>query len=342
MTLPSLSVVIPNYNHGRFIREALTAVLEQSVPPREVVVVDDASTDDSREVVAALAERHPSVRLLHHERNQGPVAALQHGLEICTGDYVTFFAADDKALPGYFERSLRLLARHPSAGLCSALVRLMAETGEDLGPFHSARISETECFVPPQRFLETYELWGNWIVTYSVIYRRAAVLELGGLDARLDPVSDALLCLTLPARHGACFIPEPLVMWRKLDTSYAMSAVHDPLNAISWIEALCARLRGPRFADLFPSSFLTDLKRQGLTISLYEHARLHPERLDNLEVLLSHMPEPDLLDTVLKVALHAGPAVAHAILKAYIFLHQKPADRRRIAIGKIMGVLRGT
>ncbi|OGS36228.1 MAG: hypothetical protein A2506_10580 [Elusimicrobia bacterium RIFOXYD12_FULL_66_9] len=331
---------MPNYNHARFIREALEAALAQSVPAREVIVVDDASTDDSREIVAGLAARHPSVRLLEQKRNQGVVAAMQRGLEACSGDYVAFFAADDQVLPGHFERSLSLLARHPGAGLCSTLARLIGEKGEDLGPYHTPRISETECFVPPERFLETYERWGSWIVTYSAVFRRSAVLEIGGFDAGLGPTADGLLNLVLPARHGACFIPEPLVLWRKLDTGYAMSSVSDPRRAISVIEALDARLREPRFSGLFSPSLLTGLKRHALALSLYEHARVHPDGLDDLAILLAHMPEPDLLDAAMKTALRAGPAAAHAVLKLYLFLRQKPADRLRIAAAKISGASR--
>src|SRR5262249_1546333 len=117
MPLGTLSVIMPNYNHARLIPRALTAVLEQSHRPTEVIVLDDGSTDNSMEVIESFAQRDALVRLIRHERNQGIMAAIARGFEVSRGDYVFFPAADDYILPGHFEKSLRMLAEHPEAGL---------------------------------------------------------------------------------------------------------------------------------------------------------------------------------------------------------------------------------
>ena len=76
---PTLSVVLPNYNHGDVIARALEALLHQERRPDEIVVVDDASTDDSRDVIARFAARSASIRVLVNEQNQGVIAALIRG-----------------------------------------------------------------------------------------------------------------------------------------------------------------------------------------------------------------------------------------------------------------------
>src|SRR4051812_21669960 len=120
MSRSSLSVVMPNYNHSHYIGEALEAILGQTFRPMEVIVVDDASTDNSVEVIEQFVRRDSAVRLLRNEQNSGPVPTVNLGLKQASGDYVYTMAADDKILPTFFEKSMNLLAQYPQAGLCSA------------------------------------------------------------------------------------------------------------------------------------------------------------------------------------------------------------------------------
>src|SRR4029453_6103684 len=93
---PRMSVVIPNYNHGHLIEEALLAISGQTMPPAEVVVCDDGSTDDSLARLQALAARMPWLRIHPHGDNRGVNAACNSGLGLVGGDFVLFSAADDR------------------------------------------------------------------------------------------------------------------------------------------------------------------------------------------------------------------------------------------------------
>src|SRR5215472_17277837 len=96
---PSISVVLPNFNHGRSVGMALQALLAQSTAPREIIVVDDASTDDGPAVVRQIAVAHPCIRLVVIATNQGVIRALKRGLEFASGDYIYLAAADDWTMP---------------------------------------------------------------------------------------------------------------------------------------------------------------------------------------------------------------------------------------------------
>lgn len=85
---PTLSVVLPNYNHGNVIARALEALLTQERTADEIVVVDDGSTDDSRDVIARFAAKAASIRVLLNAQNQGVIPALIRGLEAASGRYV--------------------------------------------------------------------------------------------------------------------------------------------------------------------------------------------------------------------------------------------------------------
>ncbi|MGH6648080.1 glycosyltransferase family 2 protein [Aquabacterium sp.] len=92
-----VSVVVTNYNYGHFLAEALDSVLSQQPPPFEVIVVDDASTDDSREVLARYAGQ---VQVLWQASNEGQISAYNLGFAATRGDIVIFLDADDRLKPG--------------------------------------------------------------------------------------------------------------------------------------------------------------------------------------------------------------------------------------------------
>ncbi len=121
MERPRLSVIMPNYNHGSYITEALEAVVRQSFTPFEFIICDDGSTDNSVEIIQEFADRYPFIRFVKNEKNLGALTTSGRLFELAKGDYIYPAAADDKILPGFFEKSMRLLVEYPQAAICSTL-----------------------------------------------------------------------------------------------------------------------------------------------------------------------------------------------------------------------------
>src|ERR1700730_1571088 len=115
-----LSVVLPNFNHGVHLDRSLGALLAQERAPDEIIVIDDASTDDSLTILARYASAWPSVKILANALNQGALASLQQGLEAARGRYVYFAAADDWVMPGFFALGIEMLVANPQRGLFCA------------------------------------------------------------------------------------------------------------------------------------------------------------------------------------------------------------------------------
>lgn len=97
--LPCVSVIVVNYNYGRFLDQVVGSVFGQTYPNVECIVVDNASTDESRDVLPALEARYPQLRIVRRATNDGQTAASLDGLEIARGAYVIFMDADDLLLP---------------------------------------------------------------------------------------------------------------------------------------------------------------------------------------------------------------------------------------------------
>lgn len=316
----TISVVVPNYNHACYLPDSLGAIVEQSLPPKEVIVVDDGSTDDSVGVIETFVRRYPFVRLLRNRTNKGVNFCLRRGLEEASGDYIIFPGADDKILPGLFEKSLALLAEYPQAGICSALALLLGQDGKNLGPYRTAIISKKACFVPPERYLAVYKKYDNWLLTYPAVYKRSAVLEAGGHRADMGAMADAAMIFSIALKHGACFIPEPLAMWRRVPGGYAYETGQDPLQSIKLLDYVAAHAIRP--GNPIAEEFLRLWKRRVALMMVNHLIRETPCRDRDVAEVGRHLPAPNLLDRLIFAGTGLYPKIGWWPIKLYLFYNQ--------------------
>jgi glycosyltransferase involved in cell wall biosynthesis len=125
--MTSISVIVPTYNYGRYIAEAIASIAAQTLQPTEIIVIDDGSKDDTRAVVESL--NHPKLRYVY-QNNAGVSAARNTALEQATGDFIAFLDADDRWRPPMLEQQAALLASDPRMVFCfTNFVRFDHTTG---------------------------------------------------------------------------------------------------------------------------------------------------------------------------------------------------------------------
>ncbi|HKS27229.1 MAG TPA: glycosyltransferase [Pyrinomonadaceae bacterium] len=164
---PLVSVIIPCYNQGHYLSEAIESVLNQSYPHFEIIVVDDGSTDNTGDV----ARGYKEVKLLSQENQGRPAVGRNRGLRESSGRYVVFLDADDHLLPDALEIGVRLLEAHPEYAFVSGHCRAMGPEGEPLP------VKQLPC-VEKEHYLAL--LRQNYIWTPGVVMFRRAVLESAG------------------------------------------------------------------------------------------------------------------------------------------------------------------
>jgi hypothetical protein len=221
---PVLSVVMPNYNHGAVLPKAVEAFLNQDVPV-EILIVDDASTDNSVDIVRSLCAGHPQVKLIEREQNEGPNVAVNHGLTLARGEFVTFAAADDVVSRSFAAQSIALLKENPESALCFADHSLVFD--RETGRHESVSLAlapRPTCFAPKEieNMLRSVHFS---IPSNSVVYRREAVQAAGGFRSDLLWHSDWLAIRVLCFRHGACYIPEAIAHFFVDDAGYGNRGV---------------------------------------------------------------------------------------------------------------------
>jgi glycosyltransferase involved in cell wall biosynthesis len=208
-----VSVIIPCYNQAHFLREAIESALAQTCSQREVLVVDDGSTDNIAEVIAG----YPAVRYIRQE-NLGVSAARNKGWKQSRGEYLVFLDADDRLLSEALEIGINSLRQHPDCAFAAGCCRLIAADGSliDDAPKHS--------HVSREHYLEM--LRGNYRIWCpgSVIYRRTAFDITSGFNSSLGPAADYDLYLRI-SRDSPIFCHNHLVADYRLHRS-SMSADH--------------------------------------------------------------------------------------------------------------------
>lgn len=123
---PLVSVIIDNYNYGRFLKDAIESVLNQTYPNVELIVVDDGSTDHSQEVIAQYSDRVTPIL----KENGGQASAFNAGFDASHGEIICFLDADDIMLPSRVAAAVQILLDHPEAKWCYHQLGLMDEQGK--------------------------------------------------------------------------------------------------------------------------------------------------------------------------------------------------------------------
>lgn len=188
-----VTITIPCYNHGTFLGRAVESVLRQSHADLDVLVVDDASTDDSFAVARGF-DSDSRVRCLRNESNLGLAANWNRCLELARGPLVMVMASDDSLDPDYLVRVSQIFTQHPDLGLVHAPVRQI-----------DARGAVTGSGAPrPPRLLAAGDeavsaLIEDGISTVTTVLRRACYEELGGYDVAVKDGPDVELCARIAA-----------------------------------------------------------------------------------------------------------------------------------------------
>ncbi len=201
MTGPSITVVVPVHNSERFVSEALSAILSQSYPPDEVIVVDDGSTDGT---AAALAPFRRRIRFVRQSRRGHP-AAYNTGFALARGDYVARCDADDVWEPDKLERQWAALREHPQIDIAAGAAWIFGREARMFAQPAGDGVLERRAFVD-QLFRS------NGLCASSTLIRRS-------LFERIGPFADRLACEDYEfwlraARAGAVFYYDPTVVVR--------------------------------------------------------------------------------------------------------------------------------
>lgn len=240
MERSDLTVIVVGYNHAPYVIECIESIRKQSVAPDAVIVVDDASTDASREVIEAYARKHENLfEFYPNSRNLGLTPTLNAALTKVTTTYVTYIAADDVMLQGRIEEQISVMrSTHAELSYSDATV-IDAGSGQ---LFESSRVEFPWPEEPSRSHSVLEQLFeANWIPAASIVMRTDSLRQLGGYDASIFFEDFELLTRAAAAGWRFAYLDRPLVAVRRLDTS--LGAIGFAGQSPRFIVAMDAALR---------------------------------------------------------------------------------------------------
>ena len=205
--MPKVSVIIPTYNRGNFLAENIRSVGAQTYRDFEIIVIDDGSTDNTSEIVAGLPVRY------FRQDNRGVSAALNKGIEMAQGQYITFLGSDDLLVSDALEKEVQILDSNPEVGFSFGQAYLMDENGHIYGLMKCT-------FLNSSTIIDGKDLIREMLSTFrvpvsSAMVRRCCLDKVGWFDEEIRNIAEDLhLTVRLAKRYTVAYIAEPLVKYR--------------------------------------------------------------------------------------------------------------------------------
>ncbi len=229
---PLVSVIIPTYNRARLLPAAIQSVLEQGYPNTEIILVDDGSTDNTKEVLLQFGNK---INVVNQE-NRGAASARNNGVRSSKGDIVAFLDSDDLWLPTKLERQVTLLEKSDKTIPCCLCNIELAYSGGRIGSsFDLSLISPS---IEEGLWLNVLEVLATRFILFnqSVAIRREALEKVGGYDENFLFMEDYDLALRLALIGPWAFIRQPLVIWNEgTSGSLTKQANNDQLSLFKTI-----------------------------------------------------------------------------------------------------------
>jgi len=201
---PAVTVLMAVRDGERHLRPALESILRQTFDDFEFLIVDDASADATREVIASYGD--PRVRLVANSEHLGLTESLNRGIALARGRYLARMDADDLSDPERLERQVAFLDAHPECALVATWARKIDASGAQVGVAHTPLTSDAI-----RRLLRR----GNCITHGTVMIRNQAIRSVGGYDPSMERAQDYDLWLRLSEQFDLGTLPEYLYSWRE-------------------------------------------------------------------------------------------------------------------------------
>lgn len=211
---PSICVIIPCYNDAEYVAGAIESVLDQSIVPDEVVIVNDGSDDASHDVISQYTT-YSQVDVVSHSKNEGLPAARNTGINVTNSELIALLDADDRWVSDKIEKQLSVFENNPNVALQYSDYYLIDENGEQICVRRTRDI-------PDENFLrDSFTGHAAGILPSTVVMRRGPLNDVGTFDEELLLAQELDMWMRLGAKYPTYRVAEPLVKRTQRSNSLA-------------------------------------------------------------------------------------------------------------------------
>jgi hypothetical protein len=272
---PLVSVVVPSYNHAKYISKAVDSILSQDFTDFELLISDDVSPDNSWDVISGFDD--PRIRTFKQEKNLGPVGNLVFLIEQSRGKYIALLNSDDAWYPSKLSKQVSILEAQPQLGACFTWADLVDKDGREVS---GSEAIWSDVFRQPNRnqgeWLRHFFFTGNCICHPSMLMRKELYAELGYYNPGLKQLPDFDMWIRLVKKYPIHVIEENLVgHLRDGDNTSAVSPENSARNLTELVDIFGRFFEGMS-DEVFVQGFANEFRLKGVPST---PARLQCEKL---------------------------------------------------------------
>lgn len=257
--MPRVSVVIPAYNHEKYVAQAIQSVLDQTFQDFEIVMTDDGSSDRTVDVIKSFND--PRIRLFCHLKNRGASIAANHSVQQAEGEFIAMLSSDDAFVAEKLEKQVDFLDQNPEIGAVFSHVQPIDQDGNDFADEHFYTKIFLQSNHSRSEWLNRFFYEGNCLCHPSALIRRQCYQEVGYYDSRFAQLPDFDFWVRLCSHYEIYILPAKLLKFRvHHDESNASGIREDSRKrtAIEYKQVLQHYLKPPiteHFTDIFQISY---------------------------------------------------------------------------------------
>lgn len=208
-----VSVILPNYNGAKYLKQSIESVLKQTYSNLELILIDDASTDDSSSIISGFSDER--IRVIKMPENGQICKALNKGLEQAQGEYIGRIDSDDVWKQNKLEKQIEFMDKHKDIGACFSYVNLIDEKGNCA----NGRYEELYKLFQPQfktqkEWIQFFVFSGNCLSHPSALIRKSVIDEVGNYNLAFVQGQDYELWMRIVLKYNLYVYPETLVKYR--------------------------------------------------------------------------------------------------------------------------------
>jgi glycosyltransferase involved in cell wall biosynthesis len=271
-----ISAIIPNFNHASFLPACIDAIIKQGDYVDEILIIDDASTDESLSVISSYVEKYTFIHLIKNPRNIGVHASINQALHYAKNSYVALCAADDYLLPGFFREASAMITKHPEIRLCFGDYCYFDTDKPDL--FHPVRViskcSKARIFTPDE--VVSLASKSNFHVPSQVTLYHKDTLHHYRYNSNFKSLADFYLNFQIALRYPVGYIPSYFGAYRVVQKSYGNQIRRQMKTRMKlysyWIERV-KKVEDPMFRRHFTKAALFSFGGYFMLFYLFFHPK---------------------------------------------------------------------
>lgn len=260
---PLVSIIVPNYNHAPYLEKRLASITDQTFKDYEVIVLDDASTDNSHEIIAQYEQRHNFCVIRNISNSGNTFKQWNLGMRYAAGHYIWIAESDDYCERGMLEKLVGVLNGNHNVGIVYCQSYLVNSDNQVLGSHlkHLLTVSKSrwnhKFVIPGQEMLAKYMVSINTIPNASaVLFRKSAYEQIGGAVEDMKLCGDWMTWSKIAMNHHIAFIAEPLNYYRVHELTVRKSFRSSPDYLIEYLQVVKfiwghVRIKPKRMLDVY-------------------------------------------------------------------------------------------